>query len=1129
MSEPFPAAQLCDTCGRRGLEPWLLRADGLHVLQCPDCGTGVVERLPGDLDEIYSGDYYDSADEATGYGDYAFTAEHSVGWAAAVLDVLRPDGGAALDIGCADGALLTKLGPAFARRAGIEMNPGMADRVRDSGLELLAHDVYDPVLASVKDTFDVVSAVAVFEHVPQFQRAVRIALDTAKPDGLLLFEVPVMSEVHSNEAWLTSSLEHLYYPTTRSLKELFRQVLQVDLQGGELHIQGYGATFVGFASRDPAVAARAGRTWERLTRTSVPGDLSAAERRARAHLQLVHAARTGAEELALVDALPLEDVNAAVLRRFRELWLADAARRDDAEAAVQELRTYLSEVETARDHAQQDSRDTQAELREQKDREALLVEQVAASARTAEEALAAAADWERQAHLTHAQLLEVTASSMWRATAPLRSAVTSARLAARQAAVLRTQANPRRVKTVVRLLRQGDMRTIRQRLTAVHGTAAAAAGLSVSLERGPRVEVVRQAWPQDKPLVSLVIVCYNYGRFLEEALGSALAQTFSSLEIVVVDGGSDDPDTLDVLDRLERKHPQVRFLRRTGRHLVGDNRNFGIAASSGKYVCCLDADDVIDPIYLEMATYLLEAHDYDVVSTATRTFGLREETFGLLPRPALEDMLLGNNVCTVAVFSRALWEQSGGYHDTGTGLDHIHEDWKLWVRLAALGARMINITGQELFAYRVHSEHSLSNLAGTPDMQLQREAVTSYSSDLLDAAAFERSERVRDEVRVVADPLRNLARPRTPDHRPTVLLAMPFLIVGGAERLLSEVGRHLASQDFRLVIVTTLPTESSFGDTSDWFHDATREIYHLPRLLDVGRWEGFLDYLVSVKEVDVVLVAGSSFVYSLLPALRAKHPQLRVADLLFNTIGHTASNRAHARDIDVTLVENREVERWLVAHGEAPERIRLVESGVDLDAYRPSASRPARDVLRFGFSGRLSEEKDPLGFLDIAAQMRGRSDVEFVMTGGGPLDAKVRQRLASRGAPQNVTYLGLVDDVRAHLADLDLLVLPSRLDGRPVVVLEALALGTPVVASAVGALPDLVVDGETGALCAAGDVQDFVRRLSRFADDREALGRARTQARRFAEEHLDARVMFARYEEVLRSLAASPATSSSVP
>jgi glycosyltransferase involved in cell wall biosynthesis len=103
---------------------------------------------------------------------------------------------------------------------------------------------------------------------------------------------------------------------------------------------------------------------------------------------------------------------------------------------------------------------------------------------------------------------------------------------------------------------------------------------------------------------------------------------------------------------------------------------------------------------------------------------------------------------------------------------------------------------------------------------------------------------------------------------------------------------------------------------------------------------------------------------------------------------------------------------------------------------------------------------------------------------------------------------------------IGLLVLPSRLDGRPTVVMEAAAMGIPVLASRVGALPELVLEGESGWLCDAEDLDGFTARIGAAAADRPALERMRQQARHHAERHFDVRAMLAGYETALANLLA---------
>jgi glycosyltransferase involved in cell wall biosynthesis len=641
---------------------------------------------------------------------------------------------------------------------------------------------------------------------------------------------------------------------------------------------------------------------------------------------------------------------------------------------------------------------------------------------------------------------------------------------------------------------------------------------------GPaRTPMVVQAepWPSELPLVSVVVVCFNHGACVKEAIDSVLAQTAAPLcEVIVVDGGSTDPQTLETVRRLAADPPPrtTVFLREDGRHSAGDNRNFGIERARGRYVACLDADDLLDPRYIEVALYLLERRNYDLVSATAQCFGASNEQFRLPLTPDLSAMSAANYVATGALYRRNLWELAGGYQDSGLDVDYVFEDWKLWLRMAALGARITNIQ-EPLFRDRVHTASSSSTQQGTiTGMKQQRAAVLAHNADVLTPAAFAESKR-RGRLEITVEGAFENLKVVDEVHQPTVLFALPFLIIGGAERLLSAIATHLAKAGFRVVVVSTLYASPEFGDSTNWFEDATAEIYQLPRLLRPEYASDYLHYVIGTKQVDIMFLAGSEVAYQQLPALRERHPQLRVVDMLFNRHGHVKNNRKYANFIDLHFCENLDVRDWLLANGEDDASVMLVESGVDVPE-QGLVERSERRFLRAGFSGRFAEEKAPLAFIELVRAIPD-AGFEFVMTGAGPLESQVRRTIA-RLQDSRLRFLGVVDDIGAHLNSLDVLVVPSIFDGRPVVVLEALARGVPVIASRVGGLPALIRDGETGFLVEPGDNAEIARHLRHLARNRAELERMKQSARTFAERNLDAKAMNQAYEQALRSLLPTP-------
>lgn len=427
---------------------------------------------------------------------------------------------------------------------------------------------------------------------------------------------------------------------------------------------------------------------------------------------------------------------------------------------------------------------------------------------------------------------------------------------------------------------------------------------------------------------------------------------------------------------------------------------------------------------------------------------------------------------------------------------------------------------------------SLSQGSNVLPLAHQRLRVRAANEDLLEdgqALARSRALAATDYGTPVAPPARIILdrEPSADPDRPALLLAVPYLVLGGAERLLSAIVGNLVAHGWRITIVTTILPRPEQGDTTAWFEQHTDEIFHLPRGLPPDLWEDFLRHLIASRNIRLLWLAGSAVVYDCLRDLKAEQPALRVVDLLFNTVGHTTNNRRRRDLIDLTLVENREVLDWLTARSVPGERFRLIPSGVDLRALAP-ASRNADFLeqigatqrhLLVGFVGRWSDEKNPVGFVEIARRVDRTCPIRFVMTGRGPLQPEVEAAIAEAGLPEGRFHLlHDVPELTPILASLDLLVLPSILDGRPVAVMEALALGVPVLASRVGGLPELIIPGRTGWLQEAGDLDAFARSIEIAESDRPALAAMRREARAFAEAHLDSGAMLEAYRAALTQL-----------
>jgi len=689
--------------------------------------------------------------------------------------------------------------------------------------------------------------------------------------------------------------------------------------------------------------------------------------------------------------------------------------------------------------------------------------------------------------------------------------------------------SPRHLRKGLNRLLRGEWRILAASVRNV--VALRIAPADTRLARKAEVEHFRsEPHAPGAPLVSIVIPCVNHGAFVAEAVDSALTQTFSDLEVIVVEGGSTDGTTPDAVAALASPRVKV-FFRDAGPFPPGDNRNFGIAKARGRYICCLDADDRLTPTYLEKMLFSLEYRGYDVASSTMRLFGAQTGKWVLPATPTLSDLMTGNHILAGAVFRKEVWEDVAGYVDVGRGIKYVAEDWDFWLRVAAAGARLHNIPDEALFEYRTREGGvSLITGPGVRSLAEQRRDMLARNLSLLTPEAIERSRqqacRSLRPDRFETPMLTAMRRAtRAAASRRTLVLAIPFFIMGGAERLLSQVVGSLAQAGWRVIVFSTEYEGEDNGDSIGWFAEHVSEIYALPRFLEPDEWHDFVTYVVDSRRPDAVLIAGSRFFYDLLPELAGKYPNLARLDLLFNAVGHVENHLRYRAFLTNALCENREVLTWLTGPGGwAGHDIRCIPSGIDTAIFRP-APRPEDTAARLGIGpedvvvgwlGRMSEEKSPEVFVELARRCRDLPNVHFVMVGGGPMTNSIKRRIARLPKGTRLHFLDLVDDVVAVYPLYDIYVLTSRIDGRPIAVMEAMASGCAILASRVGGLPDLVQDGVAGLLVEPADAASFETRLRQLLADRPRLASMRRAATAAARQ-FSLEAMTSAYGEALES------------
>lgn len=197
------------------------------------------------------------------------------------------------------------------------------------------------------------------------------------------------------------------------------------------------------------------------------------------------------------------------------------------------------------------------------------------------------------------------------------------------------------------------------------------------------------------PTVSVVIPCYNYGRFIDDAIGSVLKQTYNDYEIIVVDDGSTDTSTIEKLHSIKYDKVKVIFSENKG---TSGARNLGISNAKGKYILTLDADDKISEHFLEKAVEIMQSQEnISVVYPRVKYFGAKFWYQRNKKPYSFPDILIDTPMCCSSLFKREEWEKVGGFDE---GLVYGKEDYDFWLSIVALGGEVRAM--DEVLYYRQH-------------------------------------------------------------------------------------------------------------------------------------------------------------------------------------------------------------------------------------------------------------------------------------------------------------------------------------------------------------------------------------------------------------------------------------------
>ncbi len=357
-----------------------------------------------------------------------------------------------------------------------------------------------------------------------------------------------------------------------------------------------------------------------------------------------------------------------------------------------------------------------------------------------------------------------------------------------------------------------------------------------------------------------------------------------------------------------------------------------------------------------------------------------------------------------------------------------------------------------------------------------------------------------------------------------VLHVLPNFGPGGAERMVTHLLLHLDRDRFEVAAVSLFDRQGT--DLETMLDQARIRVWYLgkhkgfdPRMFR-RLWGMFREFQPDVAHTHRYVLR---YLLPLILVHRARvwvHTVHNMAEKEVDWVGkwiHRVAFRAGVVPVAIAEEVARSLER---VYG--LRNLPLIPNGIPVDQYALAEEVRKAWRTREGYEesavllvsvARMSPQKDHFSLIQAFSIASSRSSqLRLLLVGDGSLRSKLEAQVKALDLKDKVRFLGVRADVPEILAAADMFVLSSQWEGNPLSVMEAMAAGKPVIATAVGGVPELIQHGISGVLVPPGDVEALAEAILKLADDPNLRRQMGKEAFRRAKERFDVSVMVREYE-----------------
>ena len=346
---------------------------------------------------------------------------------------------------------------------------------------------------------------------------------------------------------------------------------------------------------------------------------------------------------------------------------------------------------------------------------------------------------------------------------------------------------------------------------------------------------------QIKPLVSIITSYYNSKEFLKQTVNSVINQTFPYWEWIIVDDGSTQKETYEILKSLEAKDSRIKVYHKQNEGLA-KGRDYAIKYSTTKYILPLDADDLIDPTYIETLYFTLETNK-EASFAFTNSVGFGKYIYLSNPDFDSERMKTDNHITATSLIRKEKIIELGGY---GLAKRYVNEDWHLWLRMLAKGYYPVQVSFYGFWYRRrkisllseINDEKKKENILRLQDLKAEADKITKK----VNAKIYPQD----DKTNIEYNKLDFTEDIKPIDNGDNVLYIIPWL--KSDEKLFKKIKEE--SKNKNVIILTT----KYLGYVNRQKLEQYSTIFDLTTFLDKKYWLGFIEYILNSRKVIKIVV-----------------------------------------------------------------------------------------------------------------------------------------------------------------------------------------------------------------------------------------------------------------------------------